>query len=185
MGVNFAAVAVQVDEADVHAGETYFAFERIGDILKGRSIFFAAFFLSIEHGLLYVFVGEVVFICELIFIDERIAVCVDLDRHAVIGLIFNFGIDGRFYVRIGEIIGEGGKHGFPSGGRRFGFGGCSAAFGGGFGGRGGLGGGAACVPPYDGFGGGAACKRGEREQTGECQCVEFSEFHLILPLCTL
>ena len=43
----------------------------------------------------------------------------------------------------------------------------------------------ACVPPYDGFGGGAACKRREREQTGECQCAEFSEFHLVLPLCTL
>lgn len=38
-------------------------------------------------------------------------------------------------------------------------------------------------PPYDGFGGGAACKRREREQTGECQCAEFSEFHLVLPLC--
>lgn len=25
----------------------------------------------------------------------------------------------------------------------------------------------------------------EREQTGECQCAEFSEFHLVLPLCTL
>lgn len=41
------------------------------------------------------------------------------------------------------------------------------------------------VFPYDGFGGGAACKRREREQTGECQCAEFSEFHLVLPLCTL
>ena len=40
-------------------------------------------------------------------------------------------------------------------------------------------------PPYDGFGGGAACKRREREQTGECQCAELSEFHLVLPLCTL
>ena len=40
-------------------------------------------------------------------------------------------------------------------------------------------------PPYDGFGGGAACKRREREQTGECQCAEFPEFHLVLPLCTL
>lgn len=40
-------------------------------------------------------------------------------------------------------------------------------------------------PPYDGFGGGAACKCREREQTGECQCAEFSEFHLVLPLCTL
>ena len=115
-------------------------------------------------------VGEVVFICELRFIDERIAVCVDLDRLAVIGLIFNFGIDGRFYVRIGEIIGEGGEHGFPGGGRRFGFGGS---------------GGAACVSLYDGFGRGAACKRRECEQTGERQCAEFSEFHLVLPLCTL
>ena len=117
-------------------------------------------------------------------VNEAYECLSDADKKAKYDQFGFAGVDPSYGAGAG---GGGGFGGFSGFGDMGDIGDIFSSFfgGGGFGGRGGLGGGAACVPPYDGFGGGAACKRREREQTGECQCAEFSEFHLVLPLCTL